>query len=321
MKRFFLILMVFGGWCYGEDSPLPTKVSFEETWGYLYKGEESFLNGTEPLTDICYFSAQLNDIGRLEETMAPPTLPGRLGQQARLHLVISAPASKTLMYFCLHKDLQTRTDLLKDIVRLSDAFQGVQIDFESIRPEDSSAFLSFLSGLRGQLNRQKILSVAVPARTTLKYDAFSYGGIAAIVDKVIVMAYDEHWRTGPPGPIASTQWCEKVGRFAITHIPAQKLVMGLPLYGRVWQKEDIARALKYPETLQLWERNRPLLKRLHDGTPFFSFKQQINAIVYYEDLRSLTNKLSLYHQMGIQGVGFWRIGQGPAALWEQLGVE
>jgi spore germination protein YaaH len=317
MKRIFFIIALFVSLCSGQDRSL----TFQETWGYLYKGEDSFLIGTEPLTDICYFSARLNDIGRLDQSITPPTLPGRLSRQARLHLVISAPASKTLMYLCLNKDLHTRSNLIQDIVRLSQPFQGIQIDFEAMRDEEGSAYLSFLSELKRQLGQEKILSVAVPARTKLLHDAFSYAGIAAVVDKVLVMAYDEHWRTGPPGAIASAQWCAKVCRFAQTHIPAHKLVMGLPLYGRIWQKEDVARALKYPETLKLWEQDRPRLNRLPDETPFFEFQQKINAIVYFEDIKSLTTKLSLYQNSGVRAVGFWRIGQGPAALWEQLSVK
>ncbi|MCW8950199.1 MAG: hypothetical protein OQL17_09450, partial [Sedimenticola sp.] len=59
-------------------------------------GEEKYITGMEPLTDIGYFSARVNDIGRLDTTVPRPTLIGRL-KNARIHLVISAPASKTLM--------------------------------------------------------------------------------------------------------------------------------------------------------------------------------------------------------------------------------
>ena len=291
--------------------------AFQQTWGYLMKGEESYLDGSEPITDLAYFSAQVNDVGRLSDPPAGPVLPGRL-KAARTHLVISAPASRTLMYLVLARDAQIRGALLQDILAASAAYDGVQIDFEAMRAEEGPAYLSFLAELKRRLPAGRTLSVAVPARTRVLDDAFSYAGIAAVADRVVVMAYDEHWRTGSPGAIASAAWCRQVATFAKTRIPAAKLVMGLPLYGRVWQTDEVARALKYPETLQLWEQDRPPLKRLEDQTPFFEFTRQVHAAAYFEDLRSLAEKLSLYQDTGIQAVAFWRIGQGPAALWKQV---
>jgi spore germination protein len=294
--------------------------AFQEIWGYLMKGEERFLNGSEPLTDIAYFSARVNDIGRLDGPILPPTLPSRARKKPRIHLVISAPASKTLMYLCLHKDVHTRANLITDIVRQAQPFDGVQIDFEAMREQERGDYISFLSAIKRKVGSGKILSVALPARTALKQDAFSYAGIAAVVDRVLIMAYDEHWRTGAPGPIASTKWSGNVCRFAQQQIPASKLVMGLPLYGRLWQKEKVARALKYSETLKLWEQGKPPVKRMSDDIPYFSFKQSVTGEVYFEDVKSLSHKLSLYQRKGVKSVGFWRIGQGPNGLWKTLAV-
>ena len=291
---------------------------FQEVWGYLMQGEERFLTGQEPLTDLCLFSARVNDIGRLDNPVPIPRLARRPN---RIHLVISAPASKTLMYFCLRQDAATRDGLIEDIVRSSQGFDGVQIDFETIRPEEGGAYLAFLGLLRRQLPASIRLSVAVPARTQKTEDAYNYAAISALVDRVLVMAYDEHWRTGQPGPIASAGWCKEVVDYAQQTIAPDKLVMGLPLYGRVWQDETVARALKYPQTLDLWQQvSKPMVKRGPDKTPYFNYQTTVKASVYFEDVQSLTEKLALYQSKGVQGIGFWRIGQGPAAIWESVKI-
>ncbi|MCP4454989.1 MAG: hypothetical protein GY809_26310, partial [Planctomycetes bacterium] len=298
-----LLLFMLSGWCSAQS------IAFTETWAYLMKGEEKFVSGLEPLTDIGYFSARVGDTGRLGPAIARPSLPGRL-KHARIHLVISAPANKALMYFCLSRDKQVRYNLLADIVGQAAPFDGVQVDFEVMRAEERSAYLSFLSEIKRKLPQNKILSVAVPARTAVMKDAFPYAAIAAVVDRVIVMAYDEHYRAGPPGPVASIGWCRRVAQFALTQIPRHKLIMGIPLYGRLWQRESVARALKYPDTLTLWKESKPPVKRDSGKIPHFEITRTVNGVAYFEDLQSLTEKLSLYKNLGITGTGFWRIGQG-----------
>ncbi len=318
-QRFFhynvlVLAIALSGLCLGQT------IAFTETWGYLMKGEERYLTGSEPLTDIGYFSARVNDIGRLETSISRPSLPGRL-KRARMHLVISAPANKALMYFCLNRDKLARAELLSDILRLSSRFDGVQIDFEVMRPEEGRAYLAFLSELKRKLAKNKVLSVALPARTAVMKDAFPYASMATIADRVIIMAYDEHYRAGPPGPVASIGWCKRVAQFSTSKIPARKLIMGIPLYGRLWQREPVARALKYPDTLALWKKDKPAVRREPGEIPYFEIKQTISGVAYFDDKRSLTEKLSLYKKQGVTGVGFWRIGQGPSALWTVLATE
>lgn len=309
-----VLLLAAGG-------PLEAQVRwrFTEVWGYLMAGEEAVFTGSEPVTDIAYFSARVNDRGRLQGDIHASTLPKRLRQGRRIHLVVSAPANKALMHGCLRRDRTLRDSLIRDIVNQARGFDGVQIDFESMYPQEGPAYLAFLRQLKRKLPGS-ILSVALPARTQKKQDAFNYAAISTVADRVLIMAYDEHGRVGEPGPIASAGWCERVCSFARGEIPQSKLIMGLPLYGRVWAKGKPTRALKYPETLKLWQRvSKPAVKRLSDQTPTFHYQTSVTNTVYFEDIRSLSEKLSLYHGSGVRHVGFWRMGQGPVGLWKLMG--
>lgn len=315
MKKahFFAVLLLFFSSLHSAD--------FSAVWAYVLKGEEKALRPSMSVTDVAYFAVRINEIGEIASSFDQTVLRPRLPEGARVHCVVACPHNASLLYWCLGKDPSVRQALLDSIVALSSDFDGLQIDFESVRSQDRDAFLSFLRDIRSRLPEGKIFSVCVPARTVEKKDAYPYAEIAKIADRVLVMAYDEHWRTGSPGAIASLPWCKKVCAFAQKNIPPEKLILGLPLYGRVWQTEEISRALKYPQTLDLWKEVRTSVARQEDGTPFFSFEKTIRAEVFFEDALSLTGKLAYYEEAGVREIGLWRLSQEPAALWENISTQ
>jgi len=295
---------------------------FPEIWGYLYKGEEQLFPNPAPFTDIACFSAKVNGDGELHGGhIKPPVLNGAPAT-ARYHLVITIPWNSTLAHIYLTPELPLRNRIITAVVKRSRPFNGVQIDFECIADADGTAYLNFLASLKKSLPPGKLLSVALPARwdewvKKNGTDAFDYPFVSRFADRVVVMAYNEHYRSGQAGPIASLDWCKKVYAYALKTIDKDKLIMGLPLYGRAWQKPKLERSYKNSE-IQKELRNR----QLHSSNDWknggsFSFSQIVNVSVFYETVQSLESKLSLYGQHPIRGVAFWRIGQEPPGFWEQ----
>ena len=294
-----------------------------ETWAYLMKGEEKYFPASSPITDVACFSASVDADGRLSGGHeAPPALAG-VHRDARYHLVVTIPWNTTLAHIYLDPGLPFRDRIIQDIVDRSKPFDGVQIDFESISSEDGTAYLNFLAAVKKALPKDKIFSVAVMARWAdhkkkNPNDAFDYAFIGMIADRVVVMAYDEHFRSGPPGPVASLPWCRNIYDYAVSTIPSGKLVMGIPLYGRGWQTPTLAKAYKNREVVE--ELAQKGLKSTWDpdtgGT--YSFSETVTVNVHYETTQSLNAKLNLYSTKPIQGVAYWRIGQEPDGFWKQL---
>lgn len=316
----FLAVFLFSTAVDATSKNKASTYSFNEVWAYVMKGEEKWIQPDKAITDIAYFSLVVNETGRISSTLSKEVILKQAPPKARIHCVISAPYNRSLMYWCLSKDKETREGLIDDIVKVTSSFDGVQIDFESIRSKERDAYCAFLKDLKAKLPKNKVLSVALPARVREMNDGYAYQKIGGIVDHVLIMAYDEHWRSGAPGEIASVAWCKRVASFAKKEIPPHKLTMLIPLYGRVWQKEPVARALKYFQTLELWNKVKTLVKKKPDGIPFFEFEQKVNAVVFYEDVQSLKNKLSCYSDLSVRSVGFWRLSQEPAALWNHVKI-
>ncbi|OHD66877.1 MAG: hypothetical protein A2176_12505 [Spirochaetes bacterium RBG_13_51_14] len=310
-------------------APVPRKETvsgnhchFREVWAYLMKGEEKELKGTEPITDILYFGVSVNKHGRIFGSITPPEVPFS-GFRTRTHLVVFKLSDPRLLHHCLSRDGTARELLIADIAAAAEGFDGIQIDFESIQPDDGMPFRDFLSDLKKR-TPVKILSVTVPVRLNPIQngkDAYDYAALAAVVDRVFVMAYDEHWKTSRAGSVASLPWCGTAADYAAAFIPRDKLVMGIPLYGRAWQDKEINRAVTYQQAIGLSRRQG----RRHNTCPekgaHFEYTERVTVSVFYETITSLNAKLRLYESIGILSIAFWRIGQGPSELWHTIAVD
>jgi len=298
--------------------PAPPRAAFQEIWAYLMQGEEKELSGTEPITDLCYFGASLGRDGRIADVITRPSIVLKDGNRPRIHLVVAELSNAALMHFSLDPKYGVRPQLVDDIVRVSDPFDGVQIDFESVARDDAAFFFDFLRDLRDALPAGKELSIAVPARTQRFTDAYDYIRIAPFVDRMVVMAYDEHWSTSAPGPVASLPWCARVTDYVQGVVDNGKIVMGLPLYGRAWQDKRLARALRFRNVQDLVAETGSTPSYASELGAWFEYSESVQVKVFYDDARTLREKLDLYRGRGVIAVAFWRIGQGPPELWSTL---
>jgi len=296
----------------------PRRPGFREIWAYLMRGDEKELTGKEPITALCYFGASLNTEGRIPGAIARPTLPFGGGSKPAVFLVVAELSNFALMHFSLDPEYGVRSPLIGDICRLAEPFDGVQIDFEAVSRDDAEYFFGFLGELKAKLPAGKVLSVAVPARMRQVSDAYDYTRIAPLVDGIVIMAYDEHWSGSPPGPVASLAWCAKVADYATSAIDKSKIVMGLPLYGRAWQDKKLATALRYEAVQDLAALKSSQTSYTSDLGAYFEYSENVLVRVFYDDIRSLIEKLNLYVDRQISAVSFWRIGLGPPELWTSI---
>jgi spore germination protein YaaH len=210
---------------------------------------------------------------------------------------------------------------------------GVQIDFENIPPGDRDAYTAFLSKLKGLLHPEGLtLSIAAAAKTqdskTGWGGATDYAAIGQIVDYFYIMAYDEHWTGGEPGPVASLPWVEKVIRYATGVMPSQKIILGIPFYGYEWAvdpKADKSGNKAYGSARLQAQVDQLGVKAKWDpvsgeNVATFTDASGVERIAWWPDAKSLDAKLKLAYQYNLKGVAPWRLGFEPDEWWDGIGA-
>jgi spore germination protein YaaH len=299
-----------------EEENLPVS-SYGEVWAYLLSGREETLQNNFPISDVGYFGAEVDAYGKLTNVPNPRNIRRFNG---RVHMVVTCN-SRSLAHFVLKPGSDERRQLVADLLSSAERYDGLQIDFELIPAQDGEHFRSFLQELRNGIG-DKMFTIALPARMrTLQDDVFDYAKIVPIVDKILVMAYDEHWSTSKPGPIASIKWCNSVAKYAMSVIPKNKLIMGIPFYGRTWGDYSTNRAFLNSGIERIKEENNITEVERLDGIPHFTFEVPVTITTYYEDNVSVSARMEMYKSMGIQSIGFWCLGQESRTFWNYLALE
>ena len=203
---------------------------------------------------------------------------------------------------------------------------GVNLDLEKGAPGDRALFSRFINTWTARFKGVNYLvSIDVPAktseqRTDIWKGVFDYRALGQSVDMVILMTYEEHWPGSQPGSVASLPWVKQVLNYALAHIPAQKLYLGLPLYGYDWERPGKAEVIGYKRARELARRyGAPLQWDSEQHSTYFKYETRGQRhTVYFEDLRSLKEKLDLAQRKGIGGVALWEMNLSYPEFWELM---
>ena len=233
--------------------------------------------------------------------------------KAGLHTLLANPQLRAKLIDQLYNEVQKNN------------YDGVDIDFEFISSSDTNYFTIFLQELKDRLGSNKELSAAVFARTSTDNwpTGYDYKAIGQIVDKMVVMTYDYHYKTSAPGPIAPLWWVNNVINYMIStaHIPASKLLLGVATYGYNWGSGL--------NTTTVTLNNLNSIKSSYRVTEHFDYASMSpyytytdgNGIahqIWLENKLSLNEKWNAAVDNNLGGISFWRIGNGFADLYSLL---
>lgn len=235
--------------------------------------------------------------------------------------------------------LNNRKQLAREIVDAVKEYSldGVNIDIENVTEAERDYYTDFVRLLRAELAADKVISVAVaanPYRLSNGWQAsYDYKRLSKYSDYIMVMAYDEHYQGGPAGPVASLSFVERSIKYALETVPKEKIVLGIPFYGRYWKNGekyggygissvDVEKLIKEYNGSVIFDKASQSPKAVitiksGDKKPYVLGKklEAGTYTIWYENEESIKNKLRLVKEYDLKGTGSWSLGQEPEGTW------
>ncbi len=217
---------------------------------------------------------------------------------------------------------ESRKRLITDVVEYAvESHQsGIVVDFEEVPEKSQTEFKKFIGEFAPVLHGAGLkLMIALPARD----DAYDYGYFGHETDAIILMNYDQHWLTSPPGPIAAQDWFVENLRQILKIVPAQKIVVGIANYAYDWA-EATKKQKQHAEEFSIQE---ALLHAYESETdvdfdpvslnPHYSYSDENDRThqVWMLDAVTAYNEERASERLGVQGTALWRYGSSDSSLW------
>lgn len=199
---------------------------------------------------------------------------------------------------------------------------GWQIDFEQMELDYRDRFSEFVERAYKVLKENNLkLSVAVIAQVSENpsdypknlwqriIGVYDYARLGKSTDFISIMSYDD---PNSSGPVAGYAWLQEVIDFSLTKVPKEKLSLGLAFYYWQWRNVDgkrvgiggnegISNVIKKYKVEYYYD--------TVEQAPYFNYwKGGKSYTIWYENAKSIKQKIALVKEHGLGGISAWALG-------------
>ncbi len=229
----------------------------------------------------------------------------------------------------------SRMNIINQMLQYADLYEldGINLDFENVYTKDGSNITQFVRELK-PLAEAKGLIISVDVTPKSKSEMWSLfldrQALAEAADYLVVMAYDEHWASSPKaGSVSSLPWVKAALQRIILEdkVPPEKLILGIPLYTRVWTEEVKDGKTKVSSKAVSMNKVAEII-RTKNLKPTYLENPQQNYVEYTEDnlLKkiwiedevSLKSRVELTQSLKLGGIASWTRSFANEQAWQVL---
>lgn len=295
--------------------------------------EQSVRNVAPHLTYLAPFSFQIQRDGTLKE---PPLNNFRSIANNSGAILLMAVTNleggqfSTDLGRLILTNQQLQNTLLDNIIATAKRlnFKDIHFDMEHLPRELRESYNAFLRKAKARLSAQGFLmSTALAPKTSATqagewYEAHDYRAHGQISDFVVIMTYEWGYSGGPAMPVSPLPQVRQVIEYALTEMPASKIMMGQNLYGYDWTLPfvpgSIAKAVSPQDAILLAAKNNvPISYDTTAQAPHFDYTDTNGKrhTVWFEDARSIQAKFNLIKELGLRGISYWKLGISFPQNW------
>ena len=213
-------------------------------------------------------------------------------------------------------------------------YDGVTIDFENLRGNMRDNFTEFLRKLNQELDligKNLYVTVQPNMKNSTYFDGYDFKAIGEIADKVILMAYDYNaksipqdvmdsgFTTTPVTPFDEVYYALKTITDDITGVADKnKVVLGISMSNIGWTVVDgqitnsRGNTYSYSEIADMIDDGAEVKYSDKYKNPYLIYDSDDGKeIVWYENIRSIADKVKLAEMLGVSGISVWRLGLIP----------
>ncbi|MGB7285032.1 MAG: glycosyl hydrolase family 18 protein [Candidatus Acidiferrum sp.] len=164
--------------------------------------------------------------------------------------------------------------------------------------------------------------------------AYDLKALAQSVDLICLMTYDQHTRWTAPGPVAGWGWTTENLDYALKSVPAEKLSLGIPLYGYHWfagtptKTDDNSGYKPNPSAEYIGTEDALDLAKAYGGRIewdptdrtawFYFYRADMREWIFFTDARTFNERYKLVKERGLQGFCSWVLGTEDPGIWDLL---
>ncbi len=219
-------------------------------------------------------------------------------------------------------DRKARALLTASLVDQADknGWAGVGLDFEDLSPHGLAYYPGYLQELGKALHAHgRQLWITVP----FDDKGWSSTALQPYVDQLILMGYDEHYRTANAGSPAGQGWYESNFVRLTAGLDPKKTIVGLGSYGYDWIDKKGAEAETktfHEATIAASDAGADINFDPDSLTPTYNYEEDGEQHeVWFLDAVTLFNEIQVTDDWRPHGYALWRLGTEDPSVWTVLG--
>lgn len=272
----------------------------------------------------------VNEDGSIQDNTSMEVIRFARSRGIKVIPLVALNKSKDTVLVMENARLRAVTNILAAVRKYN--FDGVNIDFEIIPTTAQTVvrdknliteFMRMISRELKKMNKVVQMSIVPPFQTAPTLAGlYDIPSLAKMADHIVLMTYDKHEASSPPGPVAPLAWAENnLKRARELGLKPEQTLLGVATYGYDWPegqpggfssptKEILAKARRKGIEIK-WSREYQ--------EPYYIYYNPVqgrNREVWFENSVTMKQKIDLAKKYGIYGIAVWRLGFETPKHWE-----